>query len=95
MSKEEILMKQKDAWLYIDEHSIDGSIGGAYDAMDEYAKETVFDFLKFREKYQREERDKVIIEQVRVGGVFTWIGASDEKIYEEYLKSKTNNNERT
>jgi hypothetical protein len=35
-SKEDTLMAQKDAYLYIDKDVIDGAVGGVHDAMEEY-----------------------------------------------------------
>lgn len=59
-----------------------------------YNKETlvrnyVFDFLEFREKYQRQERNKMIEVHAKLGGTTTWVGASDEKIYQEFISQPT------
>ena len=46
-TKEEILLKQKDGFLYIDKSQIDGDVGGVYNAMDEYAKQECIEFANF------------------------------------------------
>lgn len=89
-TKEELIEHFADKSLYpifvLSEHE-----DTVHKAMDEYAKQQVFAFIKFKEEYQREERRKVIEEQARVGGMFSWIGASDEKIYEQFIEKQSQN----
>lgn len=83
MNKEEILHKlQKE-----NPHSIP-----TFKAMDEYAKQQAIAFVVFRQDFQREESRKVREEQKRLGGMFTWVGRSDEEIYDQFIESQNNNN---
>lgn len=60
----------------------------ALKAMDEYAREHVFAFLKFRDEYQKKERAEWIEYCAKnYNGMLTaFVGAADEKIYEEFLR---------
>ncbi len=53
-----------------------------------FAKTTALSFATFRDNYKKEELRKVKETELRLGGMITWISASDEKIYEEFLKDK-------
>jgi hypothetical protein len=55
-------------------------------AMDEYAKQQAIAFASFRDSFKREESRQVREEQKRVGGMFSWIGRSDEEIYNQFIE---------
>ena len=61
--------------------------------MNEYAKEVAkqesIEFAKFRDEYKKNEYREVMKEQERLGGIFTWIGTSDEEIYKAFQQSKS------
>lgn len=83
MTKQQILdtridFAYDDAGIYPDEQ--------IFIAMEMYAKQQVFAFLKFREEFKRRERDEMIKLHAKLGGTTTWVGTSDEKIYEEFEK---------
>ena len=68
-SKEEILYAKHDAWLYIDAHEIDGSVSGVLEAMDEYAKEVVLDFMNWfqsKTSYDGKRIDRFIMTGVEL-----------------------------
>ena len=56
--------------------------------MDEYAKDHLFAYLKFREQYQKIERTRYMDDCLKnFGGMsYGWTGSSDEVIYEEFLR---------
>lgn len=64
-------------WLYEDD---------ARKAMDEYAKQQALSFGVFRDKFKREESRRVKEKEKRLGGMITWIGASDEEIYNQFIE---------
>lgn len=57
----------------------------AHEAMEEYAKQQSLLFTTFRENYQREERRRVKKEEERLGGMISWIGMPDDKIYDLFI----------
>lgn len=61
---------------------------GIFSSMDEYAREHLFAFLKFRVQYQKIERARYMDDCLKnFGGMsYGWTGASDEVIYEEFLR---------
>lgn len=60
-----------------------------YEAMEEYAKQQSLLFTTFRENYQREERRRVKKEEERLGGIISWIGTPDDKIYDLFLQDQS------
>jgi len=57
----------------------------------ERLKEEAFMFAEFRDEYRRAESFSVRIEEKRLGGMITWIGADNEHIWEQYQASKKSN----
>lgn len=45
-------------------------------------------YARFRDEYKRRESYSIRLEQKRLGGIFSWFGASDEKIYEAFIKKE-------
>lgn len=84
-SKEEILNsstipdEMQTIWQYVQRPA-------AINAMGEYGKEVAIEFAKFRDKYKRNELKEVKKEQERLGGIFTWMEASDEIIFNQFLQ---------
>lgn len=60
-----------------------------HEKIESYAKQQAIAFATFRDNYQREERKRVRGEEKRLGGMITWIGASDEAIYTQFIESQT------
>lgn len=60
--------------------------------MSEDNKTNAIEFCKFRDTYKRYESQMVHIEQLRLGGMITWVGTSDENIYEAFLKGEQHYN---
>lgn len=58
-----------------------------YEAMDEYAKEVALAFCKFRDDFKRDELRKVKEEEKRLGGMITWVAATDEYIFNQFIQS--------
>lgn len=59
-----------------------------YELALDLAKQEIFSFLKFKEKYQHEEKARAHQAYAKAGGIFTWEGAADEKIFELYRNQK-------
>jgi hypothetical protein len=57
-------------------------------AMDAFAKDIALSFSTFKAEYQRLELQKVKEHERKIGGMITWIGAPDEKIFQEFLKQQ-------
>lgn len=49
-------------------------------------KEYLFSFLKFKNKFQIDERVRYHQAYHEAGGIFSWSGATDEIIYEKFLE---------
>lgn len=88
MTKEEILRKKLELAGIDLITSVPQFKTGIYNAMDEYAKQQVFEFLKFKEKFQRKERADFHKECVRLGGLFSYVGASNENIYNQFIEQQ-------
>jgi len=59
--------------------------------MEQYAKQQALLFTTFRERYQKEEKERIKKEQERVGGIFSWIGTPDNIIYDKFIEQQKNN----
>lgn len=59
-----------------------------YNAMDEYAKQESVLFFAFKHEYQTIERLNIQIEYNKIGGIFSWVGASDDIIWDAYKNNK-------
>lgn len=70
-----------------DESDIDENDPMAHAALDLYAKEVVFYFLKFKEQFQLKEKEGMAEKYKKAGGMFSWIGAHDQEIFNEFLKT--------
>ena len=83
-TKEEIIAKRK-AMLEYPSYYHESEIETM---MDEYAKDHLFAYLKFREQYQKIERTRYMDDCLKnFGGMsYPWTGSSDEVIYEEFLR---------
>ncbi len=77
--KEEILKKHFGDTNFV-------ASGYELESMDEYAKQMSVGFAEYRDRFQRMEKEGIKIEQDRVGGIFSWLGTSDETIYKYYLE---------
>jgi len=53
----------------------------------ELMEEEVFEYLKFREQYQHDEKVRAHEAYIKAGGIFTWVGATDKDIYEMYKQN--------
>ena len=57
-----------------------------------FTEQDLLDFAKkfseYRDRFQREESRDVKKEQDRIGGMFSWRGATDEKICQDFLERK-------
>ena len=58
--------------------------------IDECSKQEAFNFFEFKETYRRIEAMNVRHDQIEnfVGQMYSWVGASDEKIWEAYKKGE-------
>jgi hypothetical protein len=54
----------------------------------EESKINALDYCKFRDTYKRHESQKMHLFHLKLGGLTTWSGTSDESIYEAYLKGE-------
>lgn len=55
--------------------------------LDEIKRKSI-EYAKFRDTYKRHESQKMHLYHLKIGGLTSWIGASDETIYEAYLKGE-------
>jgi hypothetical protein len=51
-------------------------------------KKRAIEYCRFRDIYKMRERQKMNIFHKELGGLTTWVGTSDEDIYEAYLKNE-------
>lgn len=51
----------------------------------EEKKKVILDYLKFREVFQKEESDRMKQRYKEMGGVFSWVGATDESILDKFI----------
>lgn len=54
----------------------------------EEIKTEIFSFLNFKKQFQINERVRFHAECLRLGGMFSYIGASDEHIYEKWIEEQ-------
>jgi hypothetical protein len=83
-SKEEILGR---AFSEIPNMLRDYPITEIPSAMDEYAREVALAFCIFRDNFKRDELRKVKEEEKRLGGMITWVAATDEYIFNQFIQS--------
>lgn len=92
MTKEEIIKDKVIIYQCSNESEISFVIEkeDALELMEIYAKQEAFAFSKFKNDYQRIEAMNVRHDQIEKfnGDMYTWIGASDEVIWEAYKKGK-------
>ncbi len=86
LTKEQILES-----IITDGTGIEVTQSEALEAMEIYAKQQSIAFAEFRDRFKHEENIKMTQEYKRVGGMFTWVGASDEHIYKLFSNPETNN----
>lgn len=85
----------------VSEIECDTSIGGTgfveypekvVSQIEQVAKNNAIDYSRFRDTYKRHESQKMHIYHQKLGGLTSWIGMSDENIYEAYLKGEQHYN---
>ena len=64
----------------------------AVNSIEKLAKKNAIDYSRFRDTYKRHESQKMHIYHQKLGGLTSWIGMSDENIYEAYLKGEQHYN---
>ena len=90
MTKENILYKHYPDLDIISGWIFSGNVQDVFSAMEEYSKQEAIAYSKFKSEYQRIEAMNVRHYQIdNFGGdIFSWVGASDDIIWDAYKKGE-------